>query len=126
MEKANAVNWFEIPVNDMNRAKKFYGAMLNVELMDMPSPDPKSEMAAFPWTQDAPFSAGALFKAEGNEPSATGTTVYFHCDDLNVELGRVEENGGKVVFSKMPIGDYGFIAHVMDTEGNRIALHSQK
>ena len=126
MEKVNAVNWFEIPVKDMNRAKKFYGAVLDVELMDMPSPDQKSEMAAFPWAQDAPFSAGALFKSEGYEPSATGTTVYFHCDDLNNELSRVEENGGKVVFPKMPIGEHGFISHVIDTEGNRIALHSAK
>ena len=126
MENVNAVNWFEIPVTDLERAKKFYGKMLDVEMVDMPPMGNGSQMAAFPWEQGAPFAAGGLMKSEGYEPSATGTVVYFTCDDLNVELGRVEANGGKVVFPKTSIGDHGFVAHVMDTEGNRVALHSQK
>ena len=125
MKNVNAVNWFEIPVTDMARAKKFYGALLGVELMDLPSPDNSdSEMAAFPWIDDAPFSAGALLKSEGYAPSTTGTTVYFHCDDLSIELARVEENGGKIIVPKTSTGEYGFFAQFIDTEGNRVALHS--
>ncbi len=127
MKNVNAVNWFEIPVTEMARAKKFYGALLDVELMDLPVPgDGNSEMAAFPWTEDAPFSAGALLKSEGYEPSTNGTIVYFHCDDLGVELARIEENGGKVIVPKTSIGEHGFIAQFIDTEGNRVALHSAK
>ncbi|MCG8308030.1 MAG: VOC family protein [Cytophagales bacterium] len=126
MKNVNAVNWFEIPVKDMSRARKFYENLLGVEMMEMPPMGNDSEMVAFPWHQDAPFSAGALMRSEGYEPSATGTTVYFSCDELEVELGRVESNGGQVVFPKTSIGEHGFIAHIMDTEGNRVALHSLK
>ncbi len=120
----NAVNWFEIPVKDMSRAKKFYSSVFNKELMDMNNPE--MEMSAFPWKDDAPYSAGALVKCEGYEPSKVGTVVYFRCDDLENELGRIEANGGKTLVPKTSIGEHGFIAHFSDTEGNRVALHSEK
>ncbi len=127
MKNVNAVNWFEIPVTDMARAKKFYSVLLRIELMDLPNPDNSdTEMAAFPWIEDAPFSAGALLKSEGYTPSTTGTTVYFHCDDLSVELARVEENEGKILIPKTSIGEHWYFAHFVDTEGNRVALHSIK
>ncbi len=119
---SNAVNWFEIPVVDMSRAKKFYAAVLGKEMMDLPSEN--GAMCAFKWTEGGANAAGALVQSEGYEPNANGTTVYFTCDDLDNELGRVEENGGQVMFPKMSIGEFGFIAHIMDTEGNRVALHS--
>ena len=124
MEK-NVVNWFEIPVNNLDRAKKFYTAVLGRELMDIDMPN--MEMAAFKWVDGAIHATGALIKAEGYEPTDKGTVVYFSCDeDLNNELNKVEPNGGKVLVPKTSIGEYGFVAHFMDTEGNHVALHSQQ
>ncbi len=124
MEK-NVVGWFEIPVSDFERAKKFYAAVLQKEMMDMDMPG--SQMAAFKWVPEGQNAAGALVKGEGYEPSDKGSVVYFVCDnDLNNELGRVEANGGKVLVPKTSIGEHGFIAHFIDTEGNRVALHSMQ
>ena len=120
----NPVNWFEIPVTDMSRAVNFYSKVFNVELMPMEMPWMK--MASFPMVQDAPNSTGALVQGEGLVPTAEGTTVYFHCEDLEVELKKIEELGGKILNQKTPIGEHGFIAHFVDSEGNRVALHSIK
>lgn len=120
----NVVNWFEIPVKDLARAKKFYHQLLGRELQDLNMPN--SEMSAFPMVQGGEYSTGALIKSEGYEPSQTGTVVYFHCEDVNDPLGKVESLGGKVLIPKMSIGEDGFIAHVIDSEGNRVALHSVK
>lgn len=118
----NVVNWFEIPVKDLERAKMFYHQLLGKELMDLDMPN--SEMAAFPMVQGGEHSTGALVKSEGYEPSQTGIVVYFHCDDVNAPLEKVESLGGKVLIPKTSIGENGFIAHIIDTEGNRVALHS--
>ncbi len=123
MEK-NVVNWFEIPVKDLKRAKAFYGKLLDIELQDMNMPN--MEMSAFPWVQNAEFSAGALVKTEGYEPSTTGTVVYFSCEDVNTPLSKVESLGGKTLTPKFSIGEHGFVAHFIDSEGNRVALHSIK
>ena len=123
----NVVSWFEIPVKDMKRARAFYTKVLGHTLNDLPSPIPGMEMAAFPWEQNAPHAAGALVKAEGRVPHADSVVVYFQChEDLAKELGRVEASGGKILTPKVSIGPWGFIAHVLDTEGNRIGLASPK
>ncbi len=122
--KKNVVNWFEIPVKDITRAKKFYGSLLNVELQDLPMPG--MQLASFPMIQGGEYATGALAQSENHVPSPTGTTVFFACDDVNDQLDRVENLGGQVVVPKTSIGEYGFIAHVMDPEGNKIALHSPK
>ena len=122
--KKNVVNWFEIPAKDLGRAKKFYADVFGSELTDMNMPG--MEMAAFPWIQEGQFTAGALVKSVGYEPSSSGTVVYFYCEDLSNELGRVAKNGGSVVLPKTAIGEFGFIALVVDSEGNRIGLHSEK
>lgn len=122
--KDNMVNWFEIPVNDMDRAKKFYTAVFGRELTDVTMPH--MTLAMFPWVQGAPHAAGALVKADGLTPSATATTVYFMCEDVANELSRVEAAGGKVVAPKFNLGEWGFAAYAMDTEGNRFGLHSEK
>lgn len=119
---SNAVSWFEIHVSDMDRAKAFYQNVFAKELMDMSGPN--SDMFAFPWTPGAANSAGALVKSEFAKPSSEGTLVYFECDNVDVELGRVEANGGNVIAPKMSIGEFGFIGQAMDTEGNRIGFHS--
>ncbi|MBD79302.1 MAG: glyoxalase [Crocinitomicaceae bacterium] len=122
-QEMNVVTWFEIPVNDMDRAVGFYQNILDVEL-NLNDMGP-NKMAWFPWSQGAPGSAGTLIKGEGYAPSAEGSVVYFSCEpDLQESLDKVESNGGKVLVPKMGIGEFGFIAQIMDTEGNRVALHS--
>lgn len=120
----NVVSWFEIPVKDLERAKTFYSKVFGKELTDMNMMG--MEMATFPWQDGASFAGGALVKSKGYVPSATGTVVYFYCEDAAVEQSRAEKNGGKVVLPKTSTGDSGFIAHILDTEGNRIGLHSWK
>lgn len=120
----NPVGWFEIYVQDMDRAKKFYETVLGVELMILESPDPEIEMQAFPMNMEAGGASGALAKMEGCPSGGMGTLVYFSCEDCANEASRVDAAGGKVFKPKMSIGQYGFIALVNDTEGNIIGLHS--
>jgi predicted enzyme related to lactoylglutathione lyase len=124
MESTNPVNWFEIPVDDLDRAKKFYETVLGIELtLNEMGP---LQMAWFPMTEGLPGATGSLVKGEGYTPSTAGSLVYFTVKDLDETLGRVSAAGGRVLFPKMSIGDYGFIAHFQDSEGNRVALHAEK
>jgi predicted enzyme related to lactoylglutathione lyase len=122
MEATNPVNWFEIPVDDLDRAKKFYETVLGIEL-SLQEMGPL-QMAWFPMTEGLPGATGSLVKGEGYSPSTAGSLVYFTVKDLDETLGRVSAGGGKVLFPKMSIGEYGFIAHFEDSEGNRVALHA--
>jgi predicted enzyme related to lactoylglutathione lyase len=122
----NPVVWFEIYVQDMQRAKAFYEKTLNVRLEKLDSPDPQIEMWAFPMQQDGAGAAGALAKMEGAPAGGSGTLVYFSCDDCAVEAKRAAVNGGKIFKDKFSIGQYGAIALVTDTEGNMIGLHSMQ
>ena len=121
---ANAINWFEIPVNNFDKAKDFYEKVFNSELSVMEMGPTK--MAMFPWEQGGTGSTGALVKAETYVPSYQGSMVYFSVDDIDGTLNKVNENGGKTLNPKMNIGEYGFVAHFEDCEGNRVALHSTK
>lgn len=116
--------WFEIYVQDMQRAKKFYEAVLNVPLQKLEGPGP--EMWAFPMLMNAPGASGSLVKMEGVPSGGNSTIVYFSCADCAVEAGRVAPAGGRVQQEKMSIGDYGFIALAIDTEGTMFGLHSMQ
>lgn len=85
-----------------------------------------SSMEMFPSEPGAANAGGALVVMEGYEPSSTGTTVYFQTEDIEGLLAKVTEAGGSVLVPKMPIGEHGFIAHFLDSEGNRVALHSMQ
>lgn len=122
--KNNPVNWFEIAVTDLDRAKKFYGAVLETEFQDLEMGSTKMSMFAMDPSKSG--AGGSLLLADEAKPSADGTTIYFQCADVANEAGRVEANGGQIVFPKMDIGEFGFVAQFMDTEGNRIGLHSDK
>ena len=124
----NPVFWFEIPVTDIERAKKFYSTLLGVEMVDYPMPDPNMKYAVFPHNKETPGASGALMEAPGfQKPSMDGTTVYLDGgDDLSVPLARVEAAGGKILMPKTSIGENGFMALFADTEGNKVALHSMK
>ena len=121
----NAINWFEIPVTDFIRAKKFYETLFGMEVMEMPFPNGKYGM--LPADMQNGGVGGGIVQGEGFEPSTKGTIVYLNGgEDLSVPLAKVETAGGKIILPKTAIGANGFMAHFIDTEGNRIALHSMK
>jgi hypothetical protein len=120
----NPVIWFEIYVQDMARAKAFYEGVLQVKLERLNNP--AIEMWSFPMAMDKVGAGGALVKMDGVPSGGSGTIVYFSCADCAVEAVRAAAHGGRVQRGKMPIGEYGFIALVVDTEGTMIGLHSLK
>lgn len=120
----NPVSWFEIYVQDMDRAKRFYERLFQVTLQHLDSPG--VELWAFPMKQDGAGAAGALVKMQGKDSGVGGTIVYFPCADCAEQAERALDCGGRIQNGKTAIGDYGFIAHVLDTEGNLIGLHSMK
>ena len=122
--KPIAVVWFEIYVDDMDRARAFYAAVLGVALERLPGTE--LDMWAFPGQPEAAGAAGALVRMEGFSAGGNSTRVYCACLDCAVEESRVAPSGGKVHRSKMSIGPYGFTSLVVDTEGNLFGLHSMQ
>jgi uncharacterized protein len=119
--KPNPITWCEIYVQDMDRAKRFYESVFEVKLEKLESPG--MEMWAFPMTMEAVGASGALVKMDGVPSGGSGTIPYFHCDEVAVELERVVTAGGKIHTPKESIGQYGFMALIVDPEGNMIGLH---
>jgi predicted enzyme related to lactoylglutathione lyase len=127
MSFKNAVSWFEIPSTDLDRAQKFYEAIFNVKLIPMDMPNLKMRM--FPIEDPMNGIGGAICYAEGfYKPSATdGPMVYLNAnpDVQNILLDRIEKAGGKIIVPKTEISpEYGHMAVFIDSEGNRMALHS--
>ena len=120
--KGNPVGWFEIYVEDMERARSFYGKVFETQFERLNSGD--VEMWAFPNDMEHHGTGGALVKIQGMNPGGNSIMIYFSCADCAVEAGRVEAAGGKVIREKFSIGEYGFIALIHDSEGNMIGLHS--
>lgn len=106
----NPVGWFEIYVQDMERAKAFYQHTFQVTLEQLPSPG--LEMWAFPMLPDKPGCPGALVRYQGKDSGTGGTIIYFSCVDCAVEASRAAQAGGRIQREKMSIGQYGFIALV--------------
>ncbi len=125
----NIISWFEIPVVEMERAKKFYETIFNIKLMVQTMGE--ATMGFFPCFCDCEeyceCVGGALVKYEGAKPSTDGTYVYFNGGkDLQGILARVEQAGGKITLPKSLINEeIGYYAMFLDTEGNKIALHSR-
>lgn len=126
MEK-NIVGWFEIPVEDMPRAISFYEKVLDLTLERHEMGE--LDMAWFPYVHEKIGSPGSLVRHPAfYKPSANGALLYLTAPsgDLSNELGRVEESGGKIVQHKKLISDgIGYMAIFIDSEGNRVALHSK-
>lgn len=120
----NPVGWFEIYVQDMRRAKKFYETVFEIELQRLASP--AIEMWGFPMSAEAAGASGALVQVTGVPSGNNSTIVYFSCVDCAVEAGRVASVGGRIHRDKMSIGQYGFIVLALDTEGNMFGLHSRQ
>jgi len=121
---SNPVAWFEIYVQDIERAKRFYEAVFQISLQPLKPPLEGMELWAFPVDRGSYGATGALVKIEGCPSGGNSTIVYFNCEDCAVEEARVVEAGGQIHKPKMSIGEYGHISLVMDSEGNMIGLHS--
>jgi len=121
----NAISWFEIPAADLSRAQKFYEMIFDITMIPMDTPNIKMRM--FP-LQDMMGVGGALVhNADFYKPSATeGPLIYLNANpDVQLVLDKVETAGGKIMVPKTQISpEYGYMAVLMDTEGNRVALHS--
>ena len=121
----NAISWFEIPAIDLNRAQKFYETIFGISMESMDLANIKMRM--FP-TEDMMGVGGAIVDSGGfHKPSATeGPLIYLNANpDLQNVLNRVESAGGKITVPKTEISpNYGYMAVIIDTEGNRIAFHS--
>ena len=121
---AKGIVWFEIPVADMDRAIKFYNAVFGISLEAQEFGG--DVMAWFPWGEGQAGAPGSLvYNPELYEPCHKGSVIYFGSEDVSIELGRVEASGGKVEVPKTQISpEHGYMAVFLDTEGNKIALHS--
>jgi uncharacterized protein len=120
----HALNWFEIPATNFARAKAFYEAVLGITIEPMVmGPTTMGFLST-----DPNAVGGAIVQGEGATPSQQGTTVYLNSgEDLAPMLARVTRAGGSVAVPKTDIGnDFGFFAHFIDTEGNKVGLHSMR
>jgi len=122
----NALNWFEISVNDLGRAKKFYDQIFGIEMAqrDMMG----MSMAFFPTDDSLGKVSGALVKSGMHTPSSVGSLIYLNGNpDLALVLERVDAAGGEVVMPKTFVSnEVGYMAFFLDTEGNKVGLHSFK
>lgn len=122
--KDDALNWFEIFVNDLGKAKAFYEAILGAPMQSIPTTASGCNMAIFTYNQELGVG-GALTQSEGYKPGAGGTMVYLNVEgDLDGVLARIPAAGGKVLQDRMAIPPHGFIGIFEDLDGNRVGLHS--
>lgn len=125
----NVITWFEIPVVDIDRAKKFYETILDIQMVNRT--DGNDEAVFFPFNPNIIQATsgrvtGVLSKSERNQPSARGSVVYINASPhIQTVLDKVEQAGGKILAPKTVI-PAGFIAIIMDTEGNKVGLHAEQ
>jgi len=122
----NIINWFEISVSDIARAKKFYEAIFSIEMHQVEMMG--MQMAFFPAENMNGKVSGALTQSPNHKPSTDGAVIYFNGNpDLSAALGKIEAAGGKIVMPKTLIDEQtGYMAFFIDSEGNKVALHSGK
>lgn len=127
MKKTTPIVWFEIYVDNMERASQFYETVLDVKLEPLSTPSIDSmTMNSFPGDMENYGANGALVKMEGVKAGGNSTIIYFGSQDCTTEENRIEKAGGKIFKPKMSIGEYGFITLFFDTEGKMVGLHSMK
>jgi len=124
MSQMNAIAWFDIYVEDLERAVGFYETVLGVTLEDMGDPTGESQMKSFPANMGAYGAAGALTKSPHASPGVGGTIVYFGAEDCAEVEARVAGAGGVVIRPKFSIGEFGFVSLCQDSEGNMFGLNS--
>ncbi len=126
MEKnANVINWFEVPAVDFKRAKLFYENIFEISIPEHSAGG--NTMGFFPYEMGSGKLSGAIVMGENRIPSNEGALLYFNANpDLSNTLARIEKAGGKILVPKTQISpEVGFFAIFFDTEGNKMALHSQ-
>ena len=130
MPDFNPVGWFEIYVQDIEKAQNFYETVLSVQMKDLLDPtEDELKMKMFSADESAmerSGSNGALVQMAGMPSGGNSTLVYFSCEDCSVEEGRVPGAGGGIFKTKFSIGPYGFISLCTDPDGNMFGLHSLK
>ncbi|QBF33352.1 VOC family protein [Thalassococcus sp. S3] len=124
MAKSNAVGWFDMYVDELDRAVSFYETMLGTKLEPLSDPSGQSQMMSFPAEMSAYGAGGALTKTSHAGPGVGGTIVYFMVEDCAVQQERAEQAGGIVVRPKFSIGEHGWVLLCQDTEGNMIGFNS--
>ncbi len=128
----NIICWFEIYAKDIERAKKFYNAVLGINFIDADMPPgeaPGNMKMAFFSSMENQGVSGALVEMPGTKEgdgACVNTMVYFPCEDCAVETAKVEAAGGKVNQAKMDIGEFGFCSICVDSEGNPFGLFSMQ
>ena len=128
-EQTNVLTWFEIPVSDIDRAKKFYETILNIEMAKRT--DGNDEAVFFPFNPNIIQATsgrvtGVLSKIQRNSPSSNGTVVYINASpNIQTVLDKIESAGGKIIAPKTQI-PAGFIAIIIDSEGNKVGLHAEQ
>ena len=126
MAKSNAIGWFDIYVNDMDRAVRFYENVLQQKLEPIGDPTGETKMMAFSTDMGIYGAGGALVKSNYARPGPGGTLVYFSVEDCAKNESSVIAAGGKVVRPKFSIGKFGWVTLCEDTEGNLFGLSSMK
>lgn len=122
----NSLNWFDIPVTDLARAKHFYQVIFSMHMTEQGMQE--MQMAMFPAESDSGKVSGALVKSQWHKPSTEGTIVYLNANpSMDPVLEKIEAEGGKIIMGKTMITpQIGYMAFFADTEGNTVALHSQE
>lgn len=121
--KENSLNWFEIAVKDIKRARKFYESIFGISMQEMEMNGIK--MAFFPWEDGSGKANGGLAQSKMHKPSKSGAVIYLNANpDLSKVLRKIEKAGGKITLPKTAAGEFGYMAFFTDTEGNTVALHS--
>ncbi|MEO6348273.1 MAG: VOC family protein [Aquaticitalea sp.] len=127
MKTKTPIVWFEIYVDNMERASRFYENVLDVKLEPLSNPaTDELTMNSFPGDMDTYGANGALVHMKGVKAGGNSTIIYFGSEDCTTEENRIENSGGKIFRPKMSIGKYGFITLFFDTEENMVGLHSMK
>lgn len=126
MAKSNAIGWFDIYVNDMERAVAFYERVLQHKLEPIGDPTGETQMMAFPTDMGVYGAGGALVKSAYARPGPGGSLVYFSAEDCAEPESRVVAAGGKVTRPKFSIGEFGWVSLCEDSEGNLFGLSSMK
>lgn len=126
MDKPNAIGWFDLYVDDMDRATAFYEAVFQSRLEPIGDPTGETIMRSFPADMSAYGAGGALVKSPHAHPGPGGTMIYFSVNDCAVEQARVAAAGGKVLRPKFSIGQFGWVALCVDSEGNMFGLNSMR
>ena len=127
--KTNPVIWFEIYVDELQRAQQFYEKVFDVTLNELPTPDAVDDgmkMLAFPQDMERLGASGVLVKMEGFKAGGNSTIVYFGSVDCSIEAARLEVAGGQIFKPKQSLGEYGFMVLAYDTEGNMFGIHSMQ